>query len=540
MLEFLLYMALLLGLSYPIGKWMHGMLDRERHYGVEKLIYRLTGVNPDQPMNWKQYLMALMAFNGLGLLLVYLIERTQGMLPLNPFKFAGVEPQCAFNTATSFVSNTNWQSYGGETTMSWFTQMLALTTQNFVSAAVGIAAMMALARGLRSTESTALGNFWVDLTRCTFTVLLPMSLVFSMLLVWQGVPQTLTQPAAMQTLEGGSEQLIPLGPAASQIAIKQLGTNGGGFYNVNSAHPLENPTPLSNFMECLAILLLPAACCHAFALSVGDRRQGWALLAAMTLLFVPLCLLCMHVEVGNWEGKEVRFGPAASAIWATATTAASNGSVNCMHDSLTPMGGFVTLLMMLFGEVVFGGVGCGLYGIVLCVLVAVFVAGLMVGRTPEYLGKKIETYEIKMVSLGILIMPAVVLFMMGAAVLYPPARAAVFNSGPHGFSEILYACASMGNNNGSAFGGLSANTPYYNLVGGMVMLFSRFFIIIPVLAIAGSLAAKKTVPQSAGTLPTHSPLFVAWLVAVIVIIGALCFFPSLSLGPVAEYLRYLK
>jgi K+-transporting ATPase ATPase A chain len=516
------------------------MLDRDSHYGVERFIYRVTGVDPNASMNWKQYTLALLTFNLLGLLLVYLIERAQGLLPLNPFHFGAVEAQCAFNTACSFASNTNWQSYGGETTMTWFTQMLALTTQNFVSAATGIAAMMALARGLRAIESDALGNFWVDLTRTTLMVLLPMSLVLSLLLVWQGVPQTLTQPAALQTLEAGGEQLIPLGPVASQVAIKQLGTNGGGFYNVNSAHPLENPTPISNFLECLAILLLPAALCHTFALGVGDRRQGWALLAAMVALFVPLCLLCMHVEGGNWEGKEVRFGEAASALWATATTAASNGSVNCMHDSLTPIGGFVTLLMMLFGEVVFGGVGCGVYGIVLCVLVAVFVAGLMVGRTPEYLGKKIETFEIKMVSLGILCMPTLVLIMLGAAVVYPPAKAAVFNSGPHGFSEIVYACASMGNNNGSAFGGLSANTPYYNLVGGMVMLFSRFFIILPVLAMAGSLAAKKKVPESAATLPTHSPLFVAWLVAVIIIIGALSFFPTLSLGPLAEFLRYLK
>lgn len=540
MLEFLLYLALWIGLSYPIGKWMHAMLDREHHYGIEKVIYRLTGVNPDLQMNWKQYSIALVAFNMLGLGLVYLLERTQGYLPLNPFKFPGVEAQCAFNTACSFASNTNWQSYGGETTMSWLTQMLALTTQNFVSVSVAMGALMALARGVRNTENRALGNFWVDITRCTLMVLLPLSLIVSLLLVSQGVPQTLTQPAAIQTIERGGEQVIPLGPAASQIAIKQLGTNGGGFYNVNSCHPLENPTPVSNFIECLAILLLPAACCHTFALAVRDRRQGWALLAAMLILFVPLCLLCMHVETGNWEGKEVRFGEAASAIWATATTAASNGSVNCMHDSLTPLGGFVTLLMMLFGEVVFGGVGCGVYGIVLCALVAVFVAGLMVGRTPEYLGKKIETFEIKMVSLGILIMPAVVLIMMGAAVAYPPAKAAVFNSGPHGFSEILYACASMGNNNGSAFGGLSANTPFYNLVGGMVMLFSRFFTVIPVLAIAGSLADKKHVPESAGTLPTYSPLFVGWLVAVIIIIGALSFFPTLSLGPVAEYLRFLK
>lgn len=526
--EFLLYLLVLVTASYPLGKLVYQLLERERHYPPERWIYRLTGVSPDRPMTWREYALALLAFNLVGLMAVYLIQRAQAFLPGNPLHFTGVEPFLAFNTATSFASNTNWQAYGGESSLSWATQMLALTTQNFVSAATGIAAMMALCRGLRRTESKDLGNFWVDLTRATLTVLLPMSIVMSLFLVSQGVPQTLSQP------EGG----VPVGPVASQVAIKQLGTNGGGYYNVNSAHPLENPTPLSNFFECLAILLLPAALCHTYALAVGDKRQGWAILSAMLLLFVPLTLLCMQAEVGNWEGKEVRFGEAASALWASATTAASNGSVNCMHDSLTPLGGFVTLVLMLFGEVVFGGVGCGIYGMVLCILVAVFVAGLMVGRTPEYLGKKIETFEIKMVSLGILCMPALVLTMTAAAMLIPEARAAVLNSGAHGFSEILYACTSMGNNNGSAFGGLSANQPFYNLVGGTVMLISRFWIVIPVLAIAGSLAAKKHVPESAGTLPTHSPLFVVWLCVVIVVVGALCFFPALCLGPVSETLRY--
>ena len=538
MAEFVFYMLVLVGLCYPVGQWMFRMLERERHFGFENIIYRLTGVQPDRQMNWRQYLQALLLFNIFGLLVVYAVQRLQALLPANPLNLAGVDPYLAFNTASSFASNTNWQAYGGETTMSWATQMLALTTQNFVSAATGIAAMMALCRGLKRTETRELGNFWVDLTRATLTVLLPASFILAMLLVTQGVPQTFNQPAAVQTLEAHS-QLLPLGPVASQVAIKQLGTNGGGFYNVNSSHPLENPTPLSNFLECLAILLLPAALCHTYGRAVGDKRQGWALLSAMLLLFVPLTLICMNAEMGNWEGKEVRFGEAASALWACATTAASNGSVNCMHDSLTALGGFVAMVLMLFGEVVFGGVGCGVYGIVLCVLVAVFVAGLMVGRTPEYLGKKIETYEIKMVSLGILCMPALVLLMTGGALLVPAARAAVLNSGPHGFSEILYACTSMGNNNGSAFGGLSANQAYYNLVGGLVMLFSRFWIVIPVLAIAGSLAAKKRVPESAGTLPTHSPLFVIWLCVVIVVVGALCFFPALCLGPVAEHLRYL-
>ncbi|MFN8614127.1 MAG: potassium-transporting ATPase subunit KdpA [Vulcanimicrobiota bacterium] len=538
MVEFTLYMLALVVLAYPLGQWMFGMLEREHHFGPESLVYRLTGVQPDRQMNWRQYAQALLVFNLLGLLVVYLIQRLQGGLPGNPLHLPGVEPYLSFNTACSFSSNTNWQAYGGETTMSWATQMLALTTQNFVSAATGIAAMMALARGLKRTETQQLGNFWVDLTRATLSVLMPLSVVLALLLVTQGVPQTLTQPGAVQTVEAQS-QLLPLGPVASQVAIKQLGTNGGGYYNVNSAHPLENPTPLSNFFECLAILLLPAALCHTFGRAVGDGRQGWALLSAMLLLFIPLTLLCIQAEAGNWEGKEVRFGEASSALWACATTAASNGSVNCMHDSLTALGGAITMIFMLFGEVVFGGVGCGVYGIVLCALVAVFVAGLMVGRTPEYLGKKIETFEIKMVSLGILCMPALVLLMTGAAMLVPAARAGMFNSGPHGFSEILYGCSSMGNNNGSAFGGLSANQPFYDLVGGLVMLFSRFWIVIPVLAIAGSLAAKKKVPESAGTLPTHSALFVIWLCVVIVVVGALCFFPALCLGPVAEHLRYL-
>ncbi|MFN8608998.1 MAG: potassium-transporting ATPase subunit KdpA [Vulcanimicrobiota bacterium] len=537
MAEFFLYMFILLALAYPLGHLMFAVLERERHFAPEIWVYRLTGVQPDRQMDWRQYSQALLIFNLLGLLLAYGLQRCQAWLPGNPLKLAAVDPFLAFNTACSFASNTNWQAYGGETTMTWATQMLALTTQNFVSAATGIAAMLALCRGLRRTETRQLGNFWVDLTRATLGVLLPLSFLLALMLVSQGVPQTLTQPAAGPTLESQS-QLLPLGPVASQLAIKQLGTNGGGYYSVNSAHPLENPTPLSNFLECLAILLLPAALCHTYGRAVGDRRQGWALLAAMLMLFVPLTLLCIHFEMGNWEGKEVRFGEAASALWACATTAASNGSVNCMHDSLTAAGGLITMLFMLFGEVIFGGVGCGVYGMVLCVLVAVFVAGLMVGRTPEYLGKKVETFEIKMVSLAILCMPALVLLMTGAAMLVPAARNAVLNSGPHGFSEIFYACTSMGNNNGSAFAGLSANQPFYNLVGGVVMLISRFWIVIPVLALAGSLATKKRVPESAGTLPTHSPLFVVWLCVVIVVVGALCFFPALCLGPLAEHLRY--
>ena len=374
------------------------------------------------------------------------------------------------------------------------------------------------------------------LTRCLLWVLLPLSVCMTLFLTAQGVPQSLGQPASITTLEGQT-QLIPLGPVASQVAIKQLGTNGGGVYSVNSAHPLENPTPLSNFVQCLAILLIPAALCHTFGAAVGDRRQGWAILATMLLLFVPLSLFCIDQEWGNLEGKEIRFGEAASALWASATTAASNGSVNSMHDSYTAAGGLVPIFSMLCGEVIFGGVGCGVYGFFLYALVAVFAAGLMVGRTPEYLGKKIEVFEIKMTSLGVLLMPTLVLLMAAGAVLWGPARQAVYNSGVHGFSEILYACASMGNNNGSAFAGLAADQPYYNWVGGLVMLFSRFWTIIPVLAIAGSLARKKRIPESAGTLPTHSPLFVVWVAVVIVIVGALSFLPVLAMGPIAEALQ---
>lgn len=536
MTEFFVYMAVLLALSWPLGALFHRMLDRDSHNGLERLIYRLTGVNPDEPMNWKRYLLAFGWFHAFGFAILYLLQRTQSLHPWNPFHLGGVDPWLAFNTACSFASNTNWQAYGGETTLSWATQMVGLTTQNFVSAASGIAAMMALCRGLRNVKTSSLGNFWVDLTRCTLYVFLPLCLVYTLLLVSQGVPQTLSQPAAVTTLEGG-QQTVPLGPAASQVAIKQLGTNGGGFYNVNSAHPLENPTPLSNFLECLAILLIPAALCHTYGLAVRDKRQGFALLATMILMFVPLALFCMHCEVGNMEGKETRFGEAASALWATATTAASNGSVNSMHDSFTAAGGLVPIALMLTGEVIYGGVGSGVYGMFLYVVVAVFVAGLMVGRTPEYLGKKIETFEMKMCSLGILIMPAIVLLMAAGAMLIEPARTAVNNSGPHGFTEILYGCASMGNNNGSAFAGLNANQPYYDGVGGLVMLLSRMFTVIPVLAIAGSLARKKHVPPGAGTLPTHSPLFVCWLALVVLIVGALSFLPMLALGPIAEALQ---
>jgi len=538
MAEYWLYLVALLLLSWPLGHWIARVFDRPHLWPLEKTLFRLTGVDDDQSMNWRDYLKALALFNLAGLFLTYLIQRTQAWHPGNtpPLRQAAVDPDLAFNTACSFVSNTNWQAYGGESSLTWITQTMALTTQNFVSAATGIVVLLALCRGLKAQEGSSLGNFWVDLTRCLLWVLLPLSVCMTLFLTAQAVPQSLGQPASITTLEGQT-QLIPLGPVASQVAIKQLGTNGGGVYSVNSAHPLENPTPLSNFVQCLAILLIPAALCHTFGAAVGDRRQGWAILATMLLLFVPLSLFCIDQEWGNLEGKEIRFGEAASALWASATTAASNGSVNSMHDSYTAAGGLVPIFSMLCGEVIFGGVGCGVYGFFLYALVAVFAAGLMVGRTPEYLGKKIEVFEIKMTSLGVLLMPTLVLLMAAGAVLWGPARQAVYNSGVHGFSEILYACASMGNNNGSAFAGLAADQPYYNWVGGLVMLFSRFWTIIPVLAIAGSLARKKRIPESAGTLPTHSPLFVVWVAVVIVIVGALSFLPVLAMGPIAEALQ---
>ena len=516
-------------------------------------------------MDWKSYALALLLFNFLGLLAVYALQRLQGFFPLNPQRLGAVAPDAAFNTAASFVTNTNWQSYSGEITLSYLTQMLGLAVQNFVSAATGMAVLAALARGFARHSAQTVGNFWVDLTRGTLYVLLPLALVLALVLVSQGVVQTfgpyqtatLVQPTVSANGQAVTEQVLAVGPAASQVAIKQLGTNGGGFFNVNSAHPFENPTPLSNFLEVLAILLIPAALCYTFGRMIGDTRQGWAILGAMTILFLLLLGLTVWAEQhgnpslaalgvdqaagatqpgGNMEGKEVRFGIAASALWATATTAASNGSVNAMHDSLTPLGGLAAMWLMQLGEVVFGGVGSGLYGMLAFVIVAVFVAGLMVGRTPEYLGKKIETYEMKMAALAILIPPILVLVGTALAVATPAGRAGVFNPGPHGFSEVLYAFSSASNNNGSAFAGLNAGAPFYNVTLGVVMLVARYWLTIPILAIAGSVAAKKRVPVSAGTLPTHTPLFVGWLIGVVLIVGALSFVPALALGPLAEQL----
>jgi K+-transporting ATPase ATPase A chain len=533
---------------------------------VEKLIYRLCGVRPDNEMNWKVYAIAMLLFNVLGLIVVYGLQRLQGFLPLNPQGFGAVSPDSSWNTAVSFATNTNWQGYGGETTMSYLTQMLALTTQNFVSAATGIAIVIALIRGLVRHTAKTIGNFWVDLTRSVLYILLPLAFIVALVLVSQGVVQTFSQYKTAVLLQpttdasGSSviQQILAVGPAASQIAIKQLGTNGGGFFNVNSAHPFENPTPLSNFFETLSILLIPAALCYTFGKMVGDTRQGWAILAAMTLIFVGLLAVTVWAEQtgnpaisslgvdirqsninpgGNMEGKEVRFGVASSALWATATTAASNGSVNSMHDSNMPIGGMIPMWLMHLGEVIYGGVGSGLYGMLAFVIVAVFVAGLMVGRTPEYLGKKIESYEMKMASLILLIPVFTALVGTAIGVMSAAGRATIYNPGPHGFTEVLYAFSSATANNGSAFAGLGVNTPFYNTALGITMFFARYWLAIPALAIGGSLALKKKVPVAgAGTLATHTPLFIFWLIAVVIIVGALGFLPALALGPIVEHL----
>lgn len=593
LLQIAIYVITLLMLAKPLGGYMARVYQGESVVNrwlapIEGLIYRVSGVNPKQEMRWTHYAIALLLFNLVGALMVYMLQRFQGALPLNPQALPGVTPDSSFNTATSFATNTNWQGYGGETTMSYLTQMLGLTVQNFVSAATGMAVLVALIRGFVRRNADSIGNFWVDLTRSTLHILLPLSVILAIVLVSQGVVQTFsayqtvtfTEPVTYdqpklgedgQPLkdENGSpvtekviakEQTIAVGPAASQIAIKQLGTNGGGFFNVNSAHPLENPTPLSNFLEMLSILLIPAALCYTFGKMVGDTRQGWAILAAMTIVFVALVIVAVPLEQdgnpalqtlsvdqaassqqagGNMEGKETRFGIVNSALWAVATTAASNGSVNSMHDSFTPIGGMIPMWLMQLGEVIYGGVGSGLYGMIVFALVAVFVAGLMIGRTPEYLGKKIEAFEMKMSAIAILIPPLIVLVGTAVAVMVDAGKASVFNPGAHGFSEVLYAFSSAGNNNGSAFAGLSANTPFYNTSLGLAMLFSRFWLAVPVLAIAGSLASKKVIPVGPGTLPTHTPLFVVLLIGTVIIVGALAFFPVLALGPVAEQVQMI-
>jgi potassium-transporting ATPase potassium-binding subunit len=560
-----LYLALLTVGAVPLGMYLARVYTGEARAAarvlgpLERACYRLAGVRPEQEMSWQGYAAAVLLFNLLGTLLVYLMQRVQGALPLNPAGLAAVPGAVAFNTAVSFATNTNWQAYSGETTMSHLTQMLALTVQNFVSAATGMAVLVALIRGFTRRTASSIGNFWVDLTRSTLYVLLPLSLLLALVLVSQGVVQTFAGSFDAQALDAhAGPQHIALGPAASQIAIKQLGTNGGGFFNVNSAHPFENPTPLSNLFEVLAILLLPAALCFTFGAMVKERRQGWALYAAMLVIFVPLLFATTAFEQrgnpllanagvdqasssvapgGNMEGKEARFGITESALWAVATTAASNGSVNAMHDSFSPLGGMIPMWLIQLGEVVFGGVGSGLYGILFHAIIAVFIAGLMVGRTPEYLGKKIEAREMKMASLAILLPAAAVLIGTAIACVVPAGTAALGNPGAHGFSEILYAFSSGANNNGSAFGGLTVNGPFYAIAIGVCMLIGRYWVIVPVLAIAGALAGKKAVPPSAGTLPTHTPLFVGLLVGTIILVGALTFIPALALGPIVEHLQ---
>ena len=587
----LVYLAVLLLCIKPMGLYLSHVMAGAPIWplragaSLERVVYRAAGVDPAVEMDWQHYAIGLVLFNALGALVVYALQRLQLWLPLNPQGFANVSPDSSFNTALSFITNTNWQGYSGESTMSYLTQMAGLVVQNFMSAATGIVVAFALIRGLARHTAATIGNFWVDLTRVTLYVLLPIAAVLALALASQGVVQTFSaykdvttvetltyqQPKvdaqgnpvkdaagnAVQETVTTHTQTLPMGPIASQESIKELGTNGGGYTNANSAHPYENPSALTNFLEMLAILLIPASLTYTFGRSVGDTRQGWAVLAAMLLLFLPLLgvlayseqggnPLVAHLGVdqtasalqsgGNMEGKETRFGIGASSLFATMATGTSTGAVNSMHDSFTPLGGFVPLFLMQLGEVVFGGVGTGLYSILIFAIVGVFIAGLMIGRTPEYLGKKIEAFEMKMTSIAILVMPAIVLIGTAVAVSVTAGQAGVSNPGAHGFSEILYAFTSAGNNNGSAFAGISANTPFYNVALGLVIWFGRYWPIVAVLAVAGSLAAKKRVPVTSGTMPTHGPTFVVLLIGTILLVGALTFVPALALGPVVEHL----
>jgi K+-transporting ATPase ATPase A chain len=557
--QILVFVALVLATARPLGGFMAAVFDGRRTFlspllaPVERALYRFAGVDPAREQSWLGYAAAMLAFNAGGFVLLYAILRLQAELPLNPNGFAAVEPHLAFNTAVSFVTNTNWQSYGGEATMSHFSQMTGLAVQNFLSAATGIGMALALARGFARIETRGVGNFWADLTRGTLYVLLPLSFVLAIVFAGLGTPQTLSGNVEATTLEGAS-QTIALGPVASQLAIKQLGTNGGGFFNANSAHPFENPDGWTNLLSLWAILAVAAALADTFGRMVGAARQGWTLIATMTLILVAGIGACYWAEIhgnplltalgvdpgaGNMEGKETRFGVVWSAIWAVATTAASNGSVNAMHDSLTPLGGLVPMFMIQLGEIVFGGVGSGLYGLLVYAVIAVFVAGLMVGRTPEYLGKKIEAREIKLSSLVVLVPPLFILGFSALALLWPGATDALANAGAHGFSELLYAYSSAVGNNGSAFAGLGANVPFWNASLGVAMLVGRYAMVVPVLAMAGSLAAKKRLPASDGTFPTDGGLFVALLAGTILIVGGLTFFPVLALGPIVEHLQML-
>ena len=549
-----LYFVVLTALVVPLGRFMARVFEGERTFlspvlrPLEAVLYRAAGVDERREQHWLAYTVAMLLFNAAGFVLVYALQRLQAMLPLNPAGMPPVAPDLAFNTAVSFTSNTNWQNYGGESTLSYLTQMAALTSQNFVSAATGIALVIALIRAFARASGKTVGNFWVDLTRCTLYVLLPLAFVGALFLVWQGVPQNIGPYVDATTLEG-AKQTLSQGPAASQIAIKQLGTNGGGFWNANSSVPYENPTPLSNFVEMLYILLISAALTHTFGRMVKDERQGWALYTAMSIIFLAGVAVtywaesagnanfaALGLDPANMEGKEVRFGLANSSLWAVATTDASNGSVNAMHDSFTPLGGMIPLINIMLGEIIYGGVGSGLYGMLLFVIIAVFIAGLMVGRTPEYLGKKIEAKEVKMAILAIFVLPLSILGFMAVATVAPFGLSSILNAGPHGFSEIMYLYTSQTGNNGSAFAGITGNTLWYNTTGGLAMLIGRYFVIIPMMAVAGSLVAKKTVPASAGTFPTTGSLFVGLLVGVILIVGGLIYFPALALGPVVEHL----
>ena len=558
-LQFILYAVLVIALAWPLGLYLAQVHDGGRTWlspvlaPVERGFYAAAGIRPEAGQHWTRYALSVLAFSLASFLLLYAVLRLQDHLPFNPQGFGPLSPDLAFNTAVSFMTNTNWQAYGGETTMSYLSQMAGLTVQNFVSAGAGMAVCVAIIRGFLAREQKVLGNFWVDLTRSVLYVLLPLSILLTLFLVWQGVPQNFLATVDATTLEG-AKQAIAQGPAASQIAIKQLGTNGGGFFNANSSVPYENPTPLSNLVEMVSILLIPAAFCFLFGRMARDMRQGVAIFAAMGLLFLGALALTYGSEVsgnpafaslpveqsaGNMEGKEVRFGVGNSALWATATTAASNGSVNSMHDSFMPLGALAPMLLMQVGEVVFGGVGSGFYGMLSFVVLTVFLAGLMVGRTPEYLGKKIEAREVKLSVIAFLVMPLGVLGLGAMAAVLPVALSSVQDAGPHGLSEILYAYSSATGNNGSAFAGFGANVPYHNTMQGIAMLLGRFVYIVPMLAVAGSLAAKKSVPASAGTFPTHGPLFVTLLIAVILILGGLTFFPALALGPIAEHVSML-
>lgn len=558
-IHILIYLGITIILVRPLGWYIAQVLEgkpcglNKIFAPVERFIARCSGLNVQQEMDWKQYLIAMLFFNIVGIIFLYLLQRFQFFLPLNAQKFHGVDPILTFNTAASFVTNTNWQAYGGENTLSYLTQMLGITVQQFLSAGTGIALMAAFIRGLVRHEKNTLGNFWQDVIRSILYILLPLAILFSVVLISQGVMQNFKPYVEATVLDNTAEktQTLPMGPVASLVAIKQLGTNGGGFFNTNAAHPFENPNLISNYLEFLAIIILPAALCYTFGVMINDRRQAWALLTTMIFIFVPLALISVRSElhgnpllyslpiegIANMEGKEVRFGPIYSALWGSVTTATANGSVNFMHDSAMPLSGFAYMLLMQTGAIIFGGVGCGLYGLLLTVIIAVFVAGLMVGRTPEYLGKKIEPYEMKMISAVILALSLIVLLASAFASVTHWGTDALGNPDAQGLSEILYAFTSMKNNNGSAFAGLNANTAFYNIVGGLIMLMGRYWLAIGLLAVAGSLVRKKIIPVTSGTLETHTLTFVVFLIGVIIIICTLSFLPSLALGPIVEHLK---